>query len=81
MEDLTKLTESERRRDLTPTSYVALHRAEQISNLKQPAYNHDTVRGVWIWGEPGTGKTHYAREKYPNCYIKAQNKWWDGYTG
>jgi hypothetical protein len=22
-----------------------------------------------------------AREQYPNPYLKAQNKWWDGYEG
>jgi hypothetical protein len=39
----------------------------------------DDVCGIWIYGPPGTGKSHWARENYPNAYIKAQNKWFDGY--
>jgi hypothetical protein len=44
-----------------------------------PPYTAPDVRGVWFYGPPGTGKTHAARTRYPGAYIKAQNKWWDGY--
>lgn len=38
-------------------------------------------RGVWIFGKPGVGKTHYVRNMYgDSIYWKAQNKWWDGYN-
>lgn len=37
------------------------------------------VRGVWYWGPPGTGKSHTARANFPEAYLKAQNKWFDGY--
>ncbi|AXQ65403.1 MAG: putative viral replication protein [Circular genetic element sp.] len=43
-------------------------------------YTHDNVRGTWVWGPPGTGKSHTAREQYPDAFIKPQNKWWDGYA-
>lgn len=46
----------------------------------------NTVRGYWIYGDPGIGKTHYARNKladFPTdrVFMKEQNKWWDGYDG
>lgn len=41
----------------------------------------DDVKGEWIHGPPGTGKTHTAHSWNPDAYVKAQNKWWDGYTG
>lgn len=47
--------------------------------LQQPLYTHDKMRGLWIWGEPGAGKSTLAR-KHNGYYLKAQNKWWDGYT-
>jgi hypothetical protein len=50
---------------------------------KQEPYEHDQVRGLWLWGESGSGKSWDARHKYSGgtFYIKAQNIWWDGYNG
>lgn len=45
------------------------------------SYQAEGVRGVWYYGPPGVGKSHKARVENPNAYIKAQNKWFDGYTG
>lgn len=40
-----------------------------------------TTRGVWVWGESGSGKSSYVRDTYGEYYDKSQSKWWDGYTG
>lgn len=37
------------------------------------------VTGVWYHGITGAGKSTRAREEFPNYFLKAANKWWDGY--
>lgn len=65
-----------------PETYIKFYRGLAAWKLAMDqSYSHHEVRGIWIWGPPGSGKSHAAREKYPDAYIKPQNKWWDGYQG
>lgn len=68
--------------DQIPAQIVVQH----YSNLKkiQKDYlrtdiNAESVRGVWVHGLPGCGKTHLVRENFNPIYLKNNNKWWDGY--
>jgi len=43
---------------------------------------HGKVRGIWVWGAPGSGKSFFCRNYLgESVYPKAMNKWWDGYKG
>lgn len=65
-----------------PTVFVQYNNGlTKLSAFHSQPYEHDTVRGYWIYGVPGAGKTHYARNRFDDIYIKAQNKWFDGYNG
>lgn len=41
----------------------------------------DGIKVALFFGAPGTGKSHFARELFPNAYWKDNTKWWPGYTG
>lgn len=65
-----------------PEVFVKYSRGLRDLNLiLTDRYDHCTVKGIWLFGPSGTGKTHSARHFDPNAYMKAQNKWWDGYDG
>ena len=66
-----------------PATYIRNYRGlAHYQSLRIADYEHDTVRGLWYHGPPGTGKSHAARQLDPSSmYIKAQNKWFDGYSG
>lgn len=36
---------------------------------------------LWLYGQPGCGKSQYVYRTYPNAYRKDQSKWWDSYQG
>jgi len=64
-------------------TYIRYYRGIEQTALKlQTSYEHTSVRGIWIWGPPGTGKSWTVRSSYSSSlYVKPQNKWWDGYNG
>lgn len=43
--------------------------------------NLEKLENEWHWGVTGAGKSHNARAKYPDSYLKTNTKWWDGYEG
>lgn len=59
--------------DIPPEAYVKYHHSIHkiaVEKLK-PIESYD-VRGFWLWGPPGTGKTTYARTHWgTDVYVKA----------
>lgn len=43
--------------------------------------NLDQLENYWVVAPTGYGKSFYVRERWPDFYDKAPNKWWTGYKG
>ena len=59
------------------------HNLKNISKDYMKFKDSEHLRGIWIWGPSGTGKSKWVRDHIPNeqLYPKMMNKWWDGYNG
>lgn len=68
--------------DICPSTYVRNYRGvAHYRLLHSTSRGTQDVRGLWIYGKPGVGKSHKVRTDNPGHYLKSQDKWWDGYNG
>jgi hypothetical protein len=89
--DLHSLAEDIRERQLTHSQVAEEYGAlairysrginDYIAATSTP-YTPEGLRGIWIVGVPGSGKTRSVEEQFAgDLYVKSVNKWWDGYQG
>ncbi len=71
--------------ELDPATFVRNYRGIQFYQALQcKDYEHHSVRGIWLHGPSGKGKSHHARKfslNFNGMYNKPQSKWFDGYAG
>lgn len=63
------------------THYNTINRIRQDYAAIPASLDTEDTYGLWLYGPPRTGKSHYARMNYPDAYIKDINKWWCNYKG
>lgn len=85
LKDFKEMNESEFEAKWPREAFYHANRLKQwkLNHMEQkPAWNGDLCKkNVWIWGEPGTGKSRWAEAQMDIflIYKKNWNKWWDGY--
>jgi len=67
--------------ELDPKVFVAHYKSltQIATDYAKRAADLEDVCGIWCYGPPGSGKSHYARSLSQEYYIKPANKWWDGF--
>lgn len=85
IKDIETLTESEFEAKWPRQAFYHQNRIKEwrLNHTPQkPAWMGDLKRkNVWIYGNPGTGKSRWAEQQMniELIYKKNWNKWWDGY--
>lgn len=74
----------ENRIDEIPPS-IRIRNYNTIKNIAKDYMDFEDcehLRGIWIWGPAGRGKSKWVRDHVPSneLYPKMLNKWWDGYN-
>ncbi|AUM61846.1 Rep [uncultured virus] len=76
---LTQLVDEEK---IHIRDYEKLRKCVNLYNLDKKTEKRVSEENLWIVGQPGVGKSYWVREQFgDSLYLKAQNKWWDGYNG
>lgn len=63
-----------------PQLLPAIRSLERYKTLLSKSTHRD-VKVIFLLGSPGSGKTRWAWDNYPDLYSKPEGHWWDGYSG
>lgn len=64
------------------SSLPGIVKAKNMYGMINPGEPKQKQLNLWIHGEPGCGKTWFAKNVFKqSLYEKAQNKWFDGFQG
>lgn len=83
LEDAVELAKSgaTKRKIITEAPEVFLKYRSGLLDIKQAfaPIRNTTTQGIFVYGKPGSGKTHYFKQLYPNAYWKDNSIWWPDY--
>lgn len=62
------------------TWYYSGHNLLRNHIAIQRPIDRPDIHVLWLFGDPGVGKSRRAHEMYPHAYVKEpRTKWWNGY--